>query len=58
MRVTEGEVDMMTRGSVEEYVTAVQERYRRASRREKARLLDEFTQVTGYGHKAAGPARP
>jgi len=44
---------MMTRGSVEEYVTAVQERYRRASRREKARLLDEFTQVTGYRRKAA-----
>lgn len=44
---------MMTRGSVKEYVTAVKERYRRASRGEKARLLDEFTQVTGYHRKAA-----
>ena len=44
---------MMTRGSVKEYVVAVQERYRRAGRGEKARLLDEFTQVTGYHRKAA-----
>ncbi len=44
---------MMTQRSVEEYVAAVQERYRRADRREKARLLDEFTQVTGYHRKTA-----
>jgi len=44
---------MMTRGSVKEYVEAIRHRYRRASRPEKARLLDEFTQVTGYHRKSA-----
>ena len=43
----------MTRGSVKEYVEAIRHRYRRASRPEKARLLDEFTQVTGYHRKSA-----
>ena len=43
----------MTRGSVKEYVEALRERYRRASRKEKGRILDEFTQVTGYHRKAA-----
>ena len=38
----------MTRGSVKEYAEAIRERYRRASRREKGHMLDEFTQVTGY----------
>ena len=42
----------MTRGSVKEYVEALRERYRRASRKEKGRILDEFTQVTGYHRKA------
>ncbi len=43
----------MTRGSIKEYVEALWERYRRASRREKGQMLDEFTQVTGYHRKAA-----
>lgn len=43
----------MTRGSIEEYAEAIRERYRRASRKEKGRILDEFTQVTGYHRKAA-----
>ena len=43
----------MTRGSVKEYVEALQKRYRQASRKEKGRILDEFTQVTGYHRKAA-----
>ncbi|MFQ5875036.1 MAG: transposase family protein [Dehalococcoidia bacterium] len=42
----------MTRGSVKEYAEAIRERYQRASRREKVRILDEFTQVTGYHRKA------
>jgi len=41
----------MTRGSVEEYAKAVRERYQRASRKEKKRILDEFTRVSGY-HRA------
>ena len=43
----------MTRGSVREYVEALRERHRRARRREKGRMLMEFTQVTGYHRKAA-----
>ena len=43
----------MSRGSVREYVEALRERYRRAGRRDKGRMLDEFTQVTGYHRKAA-----
>lgn len=43
----------MTRSSVREYVEALRARYRRASRQEKGRMLDEFTQVTGYHRKAA-----
>ena len=50
----------MTRGSVKEYLKAVELRYRKAHRKEKSRLLDEFVQVTGfhrrrpsgYGHGA------
>ena len=36
-----------------EYVEAMREWYRTAGRAEKTRLLDEFTQVTGYHRKAA-----
>ena len=36
----------MTRGSIREYTEAVQGRYLRATKKEKARMLDEFTQVT------------
>ena len=43
----------MTRGSVKEYVEAVRERYRMASRSEKGEVLDEFSRVTGYHRKAA-----
>mgnify|MGYP001614974379 FL=1 len=43
----------MSRGSVREYVEALRERYRRAGREDKGRMLDEFTQVTGYHRKAA-----
>ncbi len=43
----------MTRGSVREYLEAVQGRYLRGSRKEKSRILDEFTRVTGYHRKAA-----
>jgi len=43
----------MTRGSVREYLEAVQGRYLAGSRKEKGRILDEFTRVTGYHRKAA-----
>lgn len=43
----------MTRGSVEEYAAAIRERYRRADRREKGHILEEFTRVTGYHRQAA-----
>jgi len=43
----------VTRGSIREYTEAVRGRYLRAARREKGRILDEFTQVTGYHRKAA-----
>jgi len=43
----------MTRGSIREYTEAVQGRCLRASKKQKARILDEFTQVTGYHRKAA-----
>ncbi len=43
----------MTRGSIREYTEAVRGRYFRATKKAKARMLDEFTQVTGYHRKAA-----
>lgn len=43
----------MRRSSVREYTEAMRTRYRAASRREKGRLLDEFTAVTGYHRKSA-----
>ncbi len=42
----------MTRGGVEEYAEAIRLRYRKACRREKKGILDEFTRVTGYHRKA------
>ena len=42
----------MTRGSVEGYAEAIRLRYRRARRREKKGILEEFTWVTGYHRKA------
>lgn len=43
----------MTRGSVAEYAEAMRGRYRRAGKRRKGELLDEFCRVTGYHRKAA-----
>ncbi|MFQ6122945.1 MAG: transposase [Dehalococcoidales bacterium] len=43
----------MTRGSIREYTEAVRWRYLRASKKEKGKILDEFTKVIGYHHKAA-----
>ena len=43
----------MTRGSIREYTKAVRERYFLASKKEKGKILDEFTKVTGYHRKAA-----
>jgi len=43
----------MTRGSIREYTEAVRGRYLGAGKKEKGRMLDEFTQVTGYHRKAA-----
>ncbi len=42
----------MTRGSIQEYATAVRERYKGGTRAEKGRILDEFTKVTGCHRKA------
>ena len=43
----------MTRQSIQEYVAAIRERYRKASKEEKGKILDEFTRVTGLHRKAA-----
>ena len=43
----------MTRQSIQEYVAAIRERYRKASKEAKGKILDEFTQVTGLHRKAA-----
>ena len=43
----------MTRGGVKEYLEAVQGRYLKGNRKEKGRILDEVTKVTGYRRKAA-----
>lgn len=43
----------MTRQSIQEYVAAIRGRYRKASKEEKGKILDEFTQVTGLHRKAA-----
>jgi integrase-like protein len=41
------------RSSRYEYARAIAERYRRAGKREKGRILDEFTAATGYHRKYA-----
>ena len=38
---------------MKEYAKAVEVRYRKARRKEKGRLLDDFTRVTGYHRKSA-----
>ena len=43
----------MGRASRWEYLRQIQPRYRRASRAEKSRILDEFCKVTGYNRKYA-----
>ena len=43
----------MTRGSIKEYTEAVRVRYRRASKEEKGKILDEFTKVVPCHRKAA-----
>ena len=43
----------MTRQSVREYLEAIRERYHKASKEEKGKILDEFTQVTNFHRKAA-----
>jgi len=43
----------VTRGSILEYAEALRSRYFRAARKEKGKMLDEFTEVTGLHRKAA-----
>ena len=43
----------MTRGSIREYAEAVRGRYFLAVKRERGKILDEFTKVTGCHRKAA-----
>jgi hypothetical protein len=43
----------VTRGSINEYASAIRERYQKASKEEKGKILDEFTRVTGLHRKAA-----
>jgi hypothetical protein len=43
----------MTRGSIREYTEAVRLRYLWASKKEKGKILDEFTQVARLHRKAA-----
>jgi len=47
----------MTRGSIQEYTEAVRERYLRASKKEKGRILDEFVSVTRYLPHRSHPHR-
>lgn len=63
------ETTIVSAQSKREYVQAIYQRYRRATRPEKQRILDEFCKVTRYHRKhairvlmgpapgAAGPAR-
>ena len=43
----------MTRRSITEYAQALRPRYAKAAKGEKSKILDEFTQVTGFHRKAA-----
>lgn len=42
----------MTQSGIREYVEAIRERYLWATKKEKGRILDEATRVTGYHRKA------
>jgi hypothetical protein len=43
----------VTRKSIREYVQAIRERYQKASKAVKTKILDEFTEATGLHRKAA-----
>jgi len=43
----------VTRGSIQEYREAMRERYLRAGKKDKGRILDEFVNVAGYHRKSA-----
>lgn len=43
----------MTRGSILEYIRAVQGRYIKAAKTDKGKILDEFARATGYHRKSA-----
>ena len=43
----------MSRRATWEYLQAIYQRYRKASRAEKSRILDECCQVCGYHRKSA-----
>ncbi len=43
----------MARGSIKEYIEVIRWRYLRGKKKEKGRILDGFTQVTGYQRKSA-----
>lgn len=43
----------MTRNSIREYAEAIRERYWKATKEEKGKVLDEFTQTTGRHRKGA-----
>jgi hypothetical protein len=43
----------VTRKSVDEYSKAIRDRYQKATKEEKGKILDEFTKVTGIHRKAA-----
>ena len=43
----------MTRGSILEYIRAVQGRYIKGAKIDKGKILDEFARVTGYHRKSA-----
>ncbi|MHB1415956.1 MAG: integrase, partial [Chloroflexota bacterium] len=43
----------MTRKSIAEYAAALRPRYRRAAKKEKQAILDEFCLTTGYHRKSA-----
>ena len=43
----------MTQGSAREYTAAVRSRYLKGNRKEKGKILDEFTRVAGHLRKAA-----
>ena len=43
----------MTRNSIKEYSEAIKVRYRKATKEEKGRILDEFTKTSGLHRKAS-----